>query len=130
MTREQLYYFYNLQPVNNSCPGDQLGPPAVYQDTAFPPEDRLYATLLLNASAEVVLTSGWRTDFAASAVVAVPPGLHSFSVLRQPGLQNIRVVRNGVLLANATGAERVNASTDPAVTARCDHQTFAGSAAW
>jgi hypothetical protein len=33
-----------------------------------------------------------------------------------------------VLLANVTGAELVNASDAPAVLARCDHQTFTGSA--
>ena len=44
-----------------------------------------------------------------------------------PG-QRIQVTRGGVTLADMLGSELVNASTDPAVLARCDHQTFTGSA--
>eukprot|EP01044_Picomonas_judraskeda_P001878 COSAG03_NODE_120_length_12312_cov_15.216900_9_plen_352_part_00 len=42
ITTEQLFYFYNLQPANNSCPGDPLGPGRfVLDDPQFPLEDRL-----------------------------------------------------------------------------------------
>ena len=42
ITTEQLFYFYNLQPANNSCPGDPVGPGRfVLDDPEFPLEDRL-----------------------------------------------------------------------------------------
>ena len=138
---ERIFYFYNLQPVNNSCRGDPLGPPAIYQDAAFPPEDKLYVTLLLNTSAQVILISGGtslehRFDRPAGRSTApvhsfnAGAGLHSFSVPRHAGLQTIRVERNGTVLASVVGAEQVNASSDPALKTRCDHQTFTGSVAW
>ena len=52
----------------------------------------------------------------------------SFEVPRFSGQQRLRVVRGGVVLADVVGAELVNASDAPAVLARCNHQTFTGSA--
>ena len=37
-------------------------------------------------------------------------------------------MRGGKVLVDVVGAELVNASHDPAVLARCDHQTFSGAA--
>jgi hypothetical protein len=92
--------------------------------TEFPLEDRLYATLLLNESAELTLTSG---DAAPKHFLA-QPGVVSFEVPRFSGQQRLRVMRKGVVLADVVGAELVNASDAPAVLARCNHQTFTGSA--
>ena len=125
ITTEKLFFFYNLQPANNSCPGDPLGPGRfVLADREFPLEDRLYATLQLNQSAELSLTSGR----ASARVFHAAPGINSFEVPRFPGRQRLKVMRDGVVLADVVGAELVNASSDPAVLARCDHQTFTGSA--
>lgn len=55
---ETLFYFYNSQPVNNTCPGDPLGPGSVNTDAEFPAEDMLYATVLLREAASLVMTSG------------------------------------------------------------------------
>ena len=122
---EKLFYFYNLQPVNNTCPGDPVGPGRfVRSDRQYPMEDRLYATLLLNASAELTLTSGIAAPIRFEAL----PGVVSFEVPRFPGQQRLQVTRGGVVLVDVVGSELVNASTDPAVLARCDHQTFTGSA--
>ena len=122
---EKLFYFYNLQPVNNSCPGDPLGPGRfVLADSHFPREDRLYATLLLNESAELTLISGNASPVSFTAGA----GVMSFEVQRYPGQQRLRVTRNGMVLADVVGSELVNASSDPSVLARCDHQTFTGSA--
>ena len=152
-SQEKLFYFYNLQPWNNSCPvsaaagqlhvteiptvclqlsntcqGDSLGPGRfVVSDAAYPMDDKLYATLLVNATAVLSMTSGAaaeQTFWVASA------GLHSFEVPRFPGAQRIRVSRaGGRVLADVVGSELVNASTDPAVLADCNHQTFTGTAA-
>jgi hypothetical protein len=125
VTEESLFYFYNLQPANNSCPGDPVGPPSInFHDPNFPIEDKLYATLLINSSAELTLTSG----AAAPVIFHAPVGLQSFEVPRLPGAQVLKVTRGGVVLADVTGSEVVNASDNPAVLARCDHQTFTGSA--
>ena len=124
---EKVFYFYNLQPANNSCPGDPTGPGRhVLNDTNYPVEDKLYATLLLNASAELSLTSG----DAATQTVVLPAGVVSFEVPRYPGKQRVQVRRNGSVLADVVGAEMVNASTNPDVLARCNHQTFTGSFAF
>ena len=131
-----MFYFYNLQPVNNSCVADPLGPPAIYQDAAYPPEDKLYVTVLLNASADVILISGAsEVDRAVRSTTQINSfkagaGLHSFSALRRAGSQVIRVERNGTVLVSVVGAEQVNASSNPALRKRCDHQTFTGSATW
>ena len=125
ITTEKLFYFYDLQPANNSCPGDPVGPGGhVVADPNFPIEDMLYATLLLNASAELSLTSGSAPEHTFDA----GPGLVSFEVPRFPGAQLLKVMRGGTVLANVVGTEVVNASNDPAVLARCDHQTFTGAA--
>ena len=125
ITTEKLFFFFNLQPANNSCPGDPLGPGRfVLADREFPLEDRLYATLQLNQSAELSLTSG----SASARIFHAAPGISSFEVPRFPGRQRLKVMRDGVVLADVVGAELVNASSDPAVLARCDHQTFTGSA--
>lgn len=124
ISQEKLFYFYDLQPANNSCPGDPIGPGRhVVSDPQFPIEDMLYATLLLNASAEISMTSGSvgpHTFYAEAGVV-------SFEVPRHPGAQRLTVTRGGVVLADVVGAELVNASHNPAVLARCDHQTFTGA---
>ena len=125
ITTEKLFYFYNLQPVNNSCPGDPLGPGRfVRLDARYPIENRLYATLLLNSSAELTLISGHGSPVTFRAA----PGVVSFEAPRHPGRQRLRVTRHGTVLADVVGAELVNASSDPSVLARCDHQTFTGSA--
>jgi hypothetical protein len=55
------------------------------------------------------------------------PGVVSFEVPLFPGQQKLQVARGGVVVAEAIGSELVNASTNPSVVARCDHQTFTGS---
>ena len=128
---EAVFYFYNLQPVNNSCPGDPAGPPDLRSDPGFPLEDALYATLLLAKPAELVLMSGLATGASGPQSVlreTVPAGLVSFQVPRRPGMQRVVVSRAGEVLVNVTGAERVNVSTAPAVLADCNHQTFTGYA--
>ena len=128
---EPVFYFYNLQPVNNSCPGDPHGPPDLHSDREFPLEDALYATLLLAEPAELVLTSGVATGASGPPSVlreTAPAGLVSLQVPRRPGMQRVVVSRAGVVLVNVTGTERVNASAAPAVLERCNHQTFTGHA--
>ena len=44
---ERMFYFYNLQPVRNECPGDPVGPPQLNSDARYPTEDAIYVTLLL-----------------------------------------------------------------------------------
>ena len=130
ITEEKLFYFYNLQPQNNTCLGDPAGPGRfVESDPGYPREDMLYATLLLNASAELSMVSGG----AAARTFQGGPGVVSFEVPLFPGEQRLTVTRHTgggvpVVLADVVGSEHVNASTNPAVIARCDHQTFTGSA--
>ena len=127
MTQEKLFLFYNLQPANNSCPDDPLGPGRfVVGDPTYPLEDQLYATLLLNASAEVTLTSGT----AAPRTFSLAPGVVSVQVPRLPGAQRVRVIRAGAVLADTTGSELANSSTSADVRARCDHRTFTASEGW
>ena len=66
--------------------------------------------------------------FSSALIIRTPAGLVSFEVPRFAGAQKIKVTRGGVVLANVVGSELVNASSDPAVLARCDHQTFTGAA--
>jgi hypothetical protein len=56
------------------------------------------------------------------------PGVASFEVPLFPGQQQVKVTRAGVVMVDVIGSEIVNASTNPAVIALCDHQTFTGSA--
>jgi glucan endo-1,3-alpha-glucosidase len=86
IVKEQLFYFYDLQPANNSCPGDPLGPGRhVVSDLKFPIEDMLYATLLLSAPANVFLTSG----SAAPHSFHAEAGVVSFEIPRHPGEQRL-----------------------------------------
>ena len=125
ITEEKVFFFYNLQPVNNSCPGDPEGQGRlVLSDPNFPLEDRLYATMLLNASAQLTLTSGNGAPRSFHATT----GVVSFEVPRFHGAQRIKVMRGREVLADITGTELVNKSTDPSVLAHCNHQTFTGVA--
>jgi hypothetical protein len=78
----------------------------------------LYATLLLSTPAEVDLISGNGT----ARTFRIKAGLQSVKVPLNPGAQRIMVRRGGIILANITGAERVNASD----TSTCNKQTFTG----
>lgn len=93
-------------------------------DSRYPLEDRLYATLLLNSTAELSLTSGANKAVTFEA----GPGVVSFDVPRLPGQQRVKVTRGGVILVDVVGSELVNISTSSYVLARCDHQTFTGTA--
>jgi hypothetical protein len=124
LAQEQLFYFYNLQPVSNACANDPVGPPTLSHDSAFPTEDKLYATMLLNSTATLVVTSG---EDAAPVHFQLAAGLQSVEVPLMPGLQQFKVMRDGRVLADVVGAELFNASTNPAIIASCNHQTFTGS---
>jgi len=96
---ESLYYFYNLQPVNNSCLGDPVGPLSKSEAPGYPLEDRVYATVLLATPANVSICSGG----GGWASFALPAGLHSINATALPGLQRFRVQRNESIVALETG---------------------------
>lgn len=142
---ERLFYFYNLQPVRNACPGDPVGPPQLNENARYPIEDAAYATVLLGkrwaaaqvaasppipsrrpaaASANVTIVSG---GGASGVTFLVGPGLQQVQVPALPGAQRFVVSRQGRELVNVTGAERVN--TTGSVVDLCNAQTFSGSAA-
>jgi hypothetical protein len=125
--QERLLYFYNLQPIRNPCPQDPVGPPSLNSNARYPVEDAVYATLLLAAPANITMVSGEAgSGQVANMTFLVEAGVQSVRLPgMMPGTQRFIVFRGSALLANISGAERVN-STEQAV-AVCNAQTFTGS---
>lgn len=90
---ETLFYFYDLQGINNTCVNDPLGPGVVNQDALFPSENALYATVLLRAAATLVMSSGASSEvrMAVSAsclgfFANLPQYVYDIAGSRQPPL--------------------------------------------
>ena len=119
---ERLVYFYNLQPVNNSCPGDPVGPLSkIAGDAQYPLEDAVYVTALLAAPANISIFSGDNPP----RTFAVGAGLADVQAPAAPGVQRFVLTRDGAELVNVTGSEAVNSTAQAAGI--CNSQTFSGT---
>ncbi len=145
---EAVFYFYNLQPVHNPCPGDPRRPTNPVLNTTFvtdaryPAEDALYATVLLSRPANITLTTGLPyhgknfdinpTVPPQSTAFALGAGLHSVQVASLPGGQRIEVSRawndasgnEQQFARSVVGTEGIN--TTEMSSALCNYQTFSG----
>ena len=119
---EAVFFFYNLQPVNNSCPGDPVGP-AVRNasDPDYPVEDAVYVTALLAAPANLTVTSG----AALPRDFALPAGVSSVQLPAASGAQRFEVRRGALQLADVVGSEAINTTEMSAGV--CNMQTFCGT---
>jgi hypothetical protein len=124
--RESLFYFYNLQPVDNDCPGDPVGPlDKIRTDAAFPLEDAVYVTALLAFNATLRITSGAGSG-GAPVAFALAPGRSSVQVPARSGAQRFELLRAGAVLIDVVGSEAIN--TTQQASEICNSQTFSGSA--
>ena len=120
---EAVFYFYNLQSVNNSCPLDPVGPLSkITSDDAYPLEDAVYVTALLASDASISIRSG----AAAPRTFTVSAGVVSVQAPALPGPQRITVERGGNVLVDVVGSEAINTTAQSA--AICNSQTFSGTA--
>ncbi len=136
---ESVFYFYNLQPVNNSCPLDTTGPSNILSTPNYEPEDFVYVTSLLAEPATLTIESGLPFTKPAgqgtggftipaggpvAATFSLPVGLHSTKVKALSGGQRFVVTRGGEDVAAAIGSEGIN--TTEMSLAVCNQQTFTG----
>jgi hypothetical protein len=122
---EALFFFYNLQPVNNTCALDPIGPLTKIEDRPeYPLEDAVYVTVLLAAEANVTITTGG----GVSTTFELAAGVQTAQVPALAGQQQFEVQRNGIVLALAIGTEAINTTAE--AEGICNDQTFSGVLRW
>lgn len=124
---EQLFYFHNLQYIGNNCSEDPLRRPGYAFNARYPLEDRVYATTLLAAPANITIISGANSSGAGGNATqfVLPAGLASVKAPVWPGYQRFIIRRNGNVLVDVVSAQRFNSSDE---APECNGQTYTGTA--